>query len=82
MMISKHDKIQVLELVRQGQVVPDNETNTFVLFELIHDGMIKIINDPFDIHLTYFGLKELTEYDPVLRVSINNQLIERAHGDA
>jgi len=82
MIISKHDKIQVLELVRRGEAVPNNEANTFVLFELVQDDMIKIINDPFAIRLTYFGLKELTEYDPVLRVSINNQLIERSHGDA
>lgn len=69
-------------MIGRGEELPNNETYNFILFALITDGLISVEDDPFTIHITHFGFKEILEWDAVLGVSINNQLLEQSHGDA
>lgn len=68
-------------MIKDGVTIPHNETYDFILLDLVQDYMIQM-NENAAINLTYYGLKELFNYDSFLQVSINNQLLETAHGDA
>jgi hypothetical protein len=81
-MATKTTKINVLQMIQHGNAIPNSEEYEFILFDLMADGMISIVNEPFSIHITHFGFKELSEYDPILQVSINHQLLEKPHGEA
>ena len=80
--MAKTTKINVLQMLKHGEPIPSNEEYDFILFDLMSDGMISIVNEPFAIHITHFGFKELSEYDPVLQIKIDNHLLEKAYGDA
>ena len=67
-------------MLKRGEAIPQSEENTFILFDLMNDGFISMVDE--SIYLTHFGFKELSEYDPVLQVSINNQLAEKPYGEA
>jgi len=79
-MISKNTKINIMNMLKRGEAVPRNEENTFILFDLMNDGFISMVDD--SIYLTHFGHKELSEYDPFLQVNINNQLADTPYGEA
>jgi len=81
-MIFKSDKIRILQMLQRGETIPNSETDSFILFDLIADGMVSIAEKPFGINITHFGFKELSEYDSILQVSINYQLCEKPYGDA
>jgi len=74
--ITKADRIAILQIIKTGGEVPHNEKNNFILLDLIEDGAISIANDPFYIGITYFGLQELMDWDPILEVTIDKQLIQ------
>ena len=78
---SQSDRMFVLQLIKDGDPVPNNSAFSFCLFDLIESDMITV-NDQSSIFLTYFGFHELNNWDPVLQCSINNQLLQPAHGDA
>lgn len=81
MLISKIEKINVLNLLKQGLVIPSEERYDLILLQLADDGLINI-NKKNEINLSYFGFKTLEDWDPVLQISINNQLLQKPHGDA
>lgn len=81
-MATKTTKINVLQMIKHGDTIPNSEEYDFILFDLMADGMISIVNEPFAIHITHFGFKELSEYDSILQVNIDNHLLEKAYGDA
>ncbi len=82
LMITKTTKINVLQLIKQGDTIPNSEEYDFVLLDLMADGMISIVNEPFSIHITHFGFKELSEYDPILQVNVDSHLLEPPYGNA
>ncbi len=58
-MITKNTKINVMNMLKRGETIPQNEENTFILFDLMNDGFISMVDE--DIYLTHFGFKELSE---------------------
>lgn len=79
---SKSEKMHLLELIKQGIHIPCDGKHGFMLFELVEDGLINTYNNPHDITLTYYGLKELNDWDPILQVSINDQLVCKPYAEA
>lgn len=82
MTISKIEKMNVLGMIKRGETIPFNEHYNFILFDLLEDDMIVMNSDASSINLTYFGFKELEDWDPFLKVSINNQLLLKPYGEA
>lgn len=82
MNISKSDCIAILKKIQRGETIPQSEHNSFILFDLVRDGMISISEEPVYVGITYFGLQELASWDQVLEVSVNTQLLQEPHGEA
>jgi hypothetical protein len=80
MVSSQADKMHVLGMIYCNDEVPATKENAYILFELLEDDMI--VNSNESLHLTYFGFRELENWDPVLRVSINDQLLQVPYGEA
>ena len=79
---SKAEKMRLLDLIHRKQPVFTGTDQDFLLFDLLDDYLIKIEPDTQFMYLTYFGFRELQDWDPILQVSVNRQLTQPSHGDA
>lgn len=82
-MFSKAAKMHILDMIKLGCAHSIQSINdyAYIIFDLLDEGLIAL--DEFsNPYLTYFGFKELEDWDPILGVSFNHQLILPVHGEA
>lgn len=79
MQIFKSDKIKILNKLYLNEDVDRNEFNDQVIFDLLDDDLAVLHGN--SITVTYFGFLELKSWDPILEVTINDQLIKKPYGD-
>lgn len=79
MNISKAEKILVLQMLKDREPIPNNETYNLILFDLICNGLV-ISGEKTSI--TYYGLTELESWDAVLGASFDHHLLQKPYGYA
>ena len=75
---SKAEKMELIAKIYLGEPILND--NSFLLFELEDEG--SILPDDLGCHLTYFGIYQLENWDPILRVSIDDQALRIPYGYA
>lgn len=66
--------------IKDGKQIASTWINDFILLELLDDHLIEHTDDGWN--LTYPGLKILQDWDPMLGVSVSNQLLQPCYGYA
>ena len=74
--------MRLLQQISQGKLVLSSWLNDFVLLELLDDRLVYRPSKSDKLELTYLGFRTLEEWDPVLEVIVNYQLLQKAVGDA
>lgn len=72
----------VLKMISQQENIPDNAIYNDILHQLFEDDLIYKTQNPPHIYPTYFGFRELEDWDTKLEVSIDNQLLSPIYGEA